>query len=322
MRAVLRFSGSRLISAAITLVGAMVALFLILRLVPGDVVSVMLGPRATPELRARLAAEMGLDRGTLEQLWIFLSRAAVGDFGTDVISRRPIFDIVTEVLPHTLALALAGMGTSLLAGIPLGVLAAWRPGGLLDRALGVLSVSLITTPALVVAILLLVVFSAHLRWLPVSGAGEPGDLLDQAAHLVLPTLAIALGWIGYIARLVRAALLEVMAEPHVRTLRAYGVSEARLVRHFALRPALVPVVAILGIGLGDMIGSAVFAELIFARPGLGRLMEAAIGNRNYPVLQASVVIVVVIYITANLLTDLLNAALDPRVARSLHESGP
>lgn len=315
----LRFVVARTFGALITLFGAVVLLFTLLRFVPGDFVSVMLGPRATPQLRAQLTAEMGLDQSLPQQLWIFLSRAVTGDFGTDVISRRPIIDMVAEVLPHTLALAISAMAVSLIVGIPLGILAASRQGSLLDRVLGVASVAFITTPSLVVSILLLVVFSSYFKWLPVSGAGEPGDLGDQMLHLILPTLAIAIGWVGYIARLVRASLLEIMAEPHVRTLRAYGVSERRIAGIFALRPAIVPIVAILGIGLGDMIGSAVFAEMIFARPGLGSMMNGAIGNRNYPVLQACVLIIVVIYVLANLLTDILNAALDPRIARSLNE---
>ncbi len=313
----LQFIAGRTIGAVVTLLGALLMLFTLLRLVPGDFASIMLGPRATPEIRERLALEMGLDRSLPEQLWLFLSRAATGDFGSDVISHRPIFDVVIEVLPYTLTLALSAMALSLAVGIPLGVLAARRQGSVIDRLLSIVSVAFITTPSLVVSIVLLVLFSSVLHWLPVAGAGDPGDQLDQLRHLILPCLAIALGWIGYIARLVRAALLETLTEPHVRTFRAYGVSERRITGYFALRPSLVPLVAILGIGLGDMIGSAVFAEMIFARPGLGSLMESAIGNRNYPVLQACVLVIVVIYVTANLLSDLLNAILDPRIARSL-----
>lgn len=311
------FLANRAAAAFVTLLGALLLMFAMIRLVPGDLASALLGPRATPELRQRIIEDMGLDKTVPEQIWRFISRAVTGDFGTDVISHRPILDVVQEVMPYTLTLALSAMALSLALGIPLGVIAARRQGSVLDRILTTLSVAFITTPALVVSIVLLLLFSAVFHWLPVAGAGAPGDLLDQLQHLILPCIALALGWIGYIARLVRAALLETLAEPHIRTLRAYGVSERRITGYFALRPSLVPLVAILGIGLGDMIGSAVFAEMIFARPGLGSLMATSIGHRNYPVLQACVLVIVLIYVTANLLSDLANIALDPRIAHSL-----
>ncbi len=175
----------------------------------------------------------------------------------------------------------------------------------------------ITTPSFVISIWLLLIFSLQLNWLPVSGAGDPGNFTDQLSHLILPCLALALGWIGYISRLVRASLLDTMTEGHIRTFRAYGTPEWRLASVFALRPALVPLVSILGLGMGDLIGSAVFAELIFARPGLGSLIFNSIAARNYPVVQACVLVVVVIYVLANLLVDIINAMLDPRIARSL-----
>lgn len=317
MTGALRFLGARLQSAILTVVGATALLFVLVRLVPGDFASVMLGPRATPELRAQIEAEMGLDRSLPVQAWLFLSRAATGDFGTDVVSRRPILDIVLEALPYTLALAASAMALAVALGLALGILAARRPGSWLDSGLSLVTVAFITTPSLVVSILLLLVFSLAFRWLPVAGAGEAGHPLDQLRHLVLPCVALALGWIGYIARLVRASLLDVLHEPHVRTLRAYGVPEGRIVSVYALRLAMVPVVAILGIGLGEMMGSAVFAEIIFARPGLGSLVYNAIGSRNYPVVQACVLVIVLIYVAANLLADVTNAALDPRIARSL-----
>ncbi len=135
--------------------------------------------------------------------------------------------------------------------------------------LGVASVTFITTPAFVVAIFLLLIFSIQLHWLPVTGAGDPGDPLDRLAHLVLPATALSIGWVGYLARLIRASLLEVLSEQHVRMMRAYGVPEGRIVGHFALRLALVPMMAVMGIGIGDMISNAVFVEIVFARPGLG-----------------------------------------------------
>lgn len=315
--AVAGFIATRLVSVILTLVGAAALLFLMVRFVPGDFASVMLGPRATPELRAVISHEMGLDRPLPIQLGLFLMHAATGNFGEDVISHRPILDIVLEVLPNTLALAFSALGLSLLLGIPLGVISALKPGSWLDSLLGLVSISFITTPSLVVSILLLLIFSLALHWLPVAGAGAAGDPLDQLLHLILPCIALATGWVGYISRLVRAALLDTLTEHHVRTLRAYGVPEWRITGIFALRLALVPLVSILGIGLGDLIGSSVFAELIFARPGLGSLIYDSIAQRNYPVVQACVVLIVAFYVVANLVVDLVNAMLDPRIARSL-----
>lgn len=307
----------RLQSALFTIGCVMLMLFVLVRSVPGDMASILLGPRATPQLREQLIAEMGLDRNVFAQLWLFLTRIVRGDFGVDVISRRPIFDIVTEVLPNTLILAGTALALSLVLGILLGILAARARGSWADGLLGLLSVAFVSTPSLVVSIVLLLIFSKALHWLPVAGLGQPGDVPDQLLHLILPATALALGWVGYIARLVRAALLETLTEHHIRTLRAYGVAEWRIIGIFALRLALVPLVAILGIGLGDLISASVFAELIFARPGIGSLIFNAIAVRNYPVVQAAVLVIVFIYILANLAVDLINSRLDPRIGRSL-----
>lgn len=307
----------RLQSALFTIGCVMLMLFVLVRSVPGDMASIMLGPRATTELRQQLVADMGLDRNIFAQLWLFLTRVVRGDFGEDIVSRRPIIDIVSEVLPSTLILAATALLLSLVFGILLGLVAARSRGSWADSLLGLLSVAFVSTPSLVVSIVLLLVFSRLLHWFPVAGVGDPGDVLDQLAHLILPATALALGWIGYIARLVRAALLETLTEHHIRTLRAYGVPEWRIAGIFAMRVALVPLVSILGIGLGDLIGSAVFAELIFARPGIGSLIFNAIAVRNYPVVQAAALVIVVIYILANLAVDLINSRLDPRIARSL-----
>jgi peptide/nickel transport system permease protein len=317
MSGLLSFIWRRSLTALLTIVGAVALLFLLIHFVPGDLASILFGPRATPELRAALVERMGLDKPFIERLFIFLWGAARGDFGIDVVSGRPILDIVLEVLPKTLELAFAALGASLFFGIPLGAIAAVKPGSLIDMTLGVISVVLITTPSFVIAIMLLLVFSLALNWLPVTGAGTPGDPIDQLVHLILPTTALALGWIGYIARLIRASLLEVLAEQHVRTLRAYGVPEWRIILIFAMRLALVPVVAILGIGLGDLIGSAIFAEIIFARPGIGTLIYNAVASRNFAVVQAGTVIVVLAYVLANVCVDIINGLLDPRFSRAV-----
>ncbi|HKP23832.1 MAG TPA: ABC transporter permease [Dongiaceae bacterium] len=310
----------RLAAAALTLVGAILFLFIIIQFVPGDLAGILLGPRATPELRADFAARMGLDRSIPEQALLFFSNALRGDLGNDIITHRPILDMVFEALPNTLQLAGAALLLSMVFGIALGCIAALKPGSMLDTVLGVTSVAFITTPAFVVAIFLLLIFSIQLHWLPVTGGGEPDDPLDRLAHLVLPATALSIGWIGYLARLIRASLLEVLSEQHVRMMRAYGVPEGRIVRHFALRLALVPMIAVMGLGIGDMISNAVFVEFVFARPGIGTMIYNAIRIRNFPVVQAGILFTVLTYVLANLLVDLLNALLDPRIARSLKQA--
>ena len=321
MPALARFVVQRLAAALLTLAGAVMFLFVIIQFVPGDMISILLGPRATPELRAQFTERMGLDRSIPEQIWIFFSRAVTGDLGANPINDRPILDMLLEVLPNSLQLAGTALLVSLVFGIVLGCIAALKPGSLLDTVLGVSSVAFITTPAFVVAIFLLLIFSLQLHWLPVIGAGDPGDPLDRLSHLVLPATALSIGWIGYLARLIRASLLEILSEQHIRMMRAYGVPEGRIVRHFALRLALVPMIAVMGIGVGDMISNAVFVEFIFARPGVGKLIYEAILDRNYPVVQAGILFTVLIYITCNLLVDILNALIDPRIARSLKQTG-
>jgi peptide/nickel transport system permease protein len=310
----LRFLLARTAAAALTLFGALVFLFLLIQNIPGDPVTVMLGPRATPELRAEFAARMALDRPVWEQLWQFIARVATGDLGTDIVTNRPIADLLTEALPNTLQLAASGLAVALVFGVALGVLAALRPGSRIDTVLGLVSVAFITTPAFVVAIFLLLIFAVGLGWFPVTGAGEGAERLR---HLVLPTVALSIGWVGYIARLLRAALLEIMTENHIRLMRAYGVSERRIVGRYALRLALIPLVSVMGIGVGDMIANAIFVEFVFARPGVGTLIYNAVTTRNFPVVQAGILFTVAVYVLANLLVEVVNAALDPRIARSL-----
>ena len=305
----------------LTMAGAILLLFIIIQFVPGDLITIMLGPRATPQLREAFAERMGLDRSVLERLWLFFSHAVRGDFGSDVLSNRPIGDIILEVLPHTLQLAFAAMLIGGGLGVLLGCIAALRPGSRLDSFLGFASVAFITTPSFVVAIFLLLTFSLGLHWLPVTGAGDPSSVTDRLAHLVLPASALAIGWIGYIARLVRASLLEVLSEQHIRMMRAYGIPERRIIGRFALKLALVPLVTVIGLGMGDLIGSAVFTEIIFARPGIGSLIYNSIMTRNYPVAQAGLLVLVLVYVCANLFADIVNSLIDPRIARSLDLRG-
>jgi peptide/nickel transport system permease protein len=317
MRGLPRYLAGRLAVALAVLAGSMALLCSLTLVVPGDPARVLLGPRATDATVAAFRAQMGLDLPLPERLARFFWNALQGDLGRDVLSGRPVADLVLAALPGTLLLALSAIAIALLVAVPIGCLAAVRPGSWADRALAVVSVGLIAIPSYVVAIALLYLFAVRLGWFPVLGAGDAGDPLDKLHHLVLPATALALGWIGYIARLVRASLLEVLNEPYIRTARAYGLSERRVVLKYALRLACIPTVAILGVGLGELMGGAVFVEIIFNRAGLGSLIFDAIESRNYPVVQGGVLVIVAIFVATNLLVDLLYAWLDPRVRDGL-----
>ena len=312
-----RYGVVRLGTAALVLVGSIALLCALTLIVPGDPATVLLGPRATPELIAQFREQMGLDLPIYQRVFVFFIDALRGDLGVDLITGRSVAEMVVAALPNTILLALSAIGLAVLIGIPIGCYAAVRPGSLIDQALAVLSVGLVATPSYVVAILLLYFFSVRLGWFPVLGAGDAGDVLDQLHHLVLPTVALAVGWIGYIARLVRSSLLEILGEPYIRTARAYGQPERRVVMKYALKLACIPTVAVLGVGLGELMGQAVFVEVIFNRPGLGSLIFDAIKNRNYPIVQGGVVVVVALFVLVNLLVDFAYAWLDPRIRENI-----
>jgi peptide/nickel transport system permease protein len=315
----LRYVGSRLVTTVLVLVCATVLLFSLTLFIPGNPAEVLLGPRATPEAVAAYSHIMGLDRPLLERLAIFLGNVLKGDLGRDVISGRPVLDLVLEVFPYTLTLTLSAIGLAVVLGVPLGCYAATHPGSVLDQVAAVVSVGFIALPNFVVAVFLVLIFSVWLHWLPVLGVGRGGGWGDAFLRLILPALSLALSWIGYIARLLRASLLEVLGEAHIRTARAYGVPERRIVYRNALKLAAIPTVAILGLGVGRLLGGAIFAEIVFARPGLGTLVYDAIAVRNYPVVQAAVLVVVGVFTVTNLVTDLSYLWLDPRLGRRLGE---
>ena len=288
-------------------------LFAALHVIPGDPATIMLGSRATPEMRARLQHELGLDQPVAVQLVHFLGRVAHGDLGTDMWTQRGVTTIVLENLPNTLVLIGAGLGWAVLVGIPLGCYSAIRRNSWIDKTTAVLAVGTISVPSFVVAIYALLLFAVQLNWFPVIGAGDPGDLGDQIWHLVLPSFAVGLGWVGYLARIVRASMLEVMGEHHIRTARAFGLTEPKIVLHYALRIAILPTITLLALAIGGLLSSAVFAENIFARPGIGKLIVDAANFRNFPIVQGAVLTTVALFAVAMPIADLLVAWLDPRV---------
>jgi peptide/nickel transport system permease protein len=307
------FIARRCLMALFILFLAVSLLFAMIHMMPGDPASVILGPKASPELKAELSQRMGLDQPLLLQLGRFYTDLAQGDLGVDVFTDRSVSAIVFEQLPYTLVLVLTAIGGATLLGIPLGCFSAIRRNSFLDRLTAVMSVAFIAIPSFVVALYLLLWLSVKLRWFPAMGAGASGDIVDQARHLVLPAIALGLGWVGYIARLVRASMLEVLEEDHIRTARAFGLSERTIIIHYALRIAVLPTVTILGLGIGTMLSGALFAEIVFSRPGIGKLLHEAVVTRNYPVVMGSVLVTTGFFVLSTLVSDIINAILDPRL---------
>ena len=304
------------LAVAIVLV-AMFILFSLIHLVPGDPASIVLGPRATPDLIAAFRERMGLDRPLPVQFVTFLGHTLQGDLGRDVFTDTSVASIVLRELPHTFALAGAGLGWAVLLGIPLGCFSAANRNTWLDRISGVVSVSAIAVPSFVVAIYSLLIFAVWLHWFPALGAGPDGDIVQQLWHLVLPAFALGLGWVGYICRLVRASMLEVLTEHHIRTARAFGIPERRVIYTYALKLAILPTVTLLGSGTGRLLSGAVFIEIVFNRPGVGKLVFEAVGARNYPVVLGTVLVTTICFVLCTLAADLLTAVLDPRVREKL-----
>jgi len=296
---------------------ALLTVFVLLHIMPGDPVSIALGPRATPEVQAQYAEKMRLNDPLPIQFAVFAGGVLTGDLGHDVFSGRSVATMVFEQLPYTLVLAFTAILWSALVGIPLGCISAVNPNGWLDRILGLISVGTIAVPAFLVSVWSLLLFSLTLNWFPVIGAGDIGDYKDQLHHLVLPAFAVGLGWVGYLARLARASMLEVMNENHIRAARAFGLPSNTIVFRYALKIAVLPTITMLGIGFGNLISSTVFAEIIFARPGMGKLIFDMVMARNFPVVQGAVMVTAALYVFATLMADLTVAWLDPRVRESL-----
>lgn len=308
-----QFLVRRTFTSLITVILAMVLLFLIIQLIPGDAATIMLGPRAGPEVIKEYTRRMGLDQPVYVQLGKFLFNVFRGDLGTDVLTHLPVSNLLLNVLPHTVILAFSSILLASIIGIPLGTYAAAYRNSFWDKITGLMSISMITVPAFLKAILLLLVFGVILRWFPARGAGEAGNIWDQLWHLCLPTLSLALGWIGYIARLMRSTVLEELTEDYVRTARSKGLPENITVYKHAVRGALIPVIAVIGVGFGNLLGGAVLVEIVFQRPGLGYLIFNAIQTRNYPVVQGGLIVVVFMYVVVNMLADLSHGFIDPRV---------
>jgi peptide/nickel transport system permease protein len=309
----IRYLTRRAIVAVLVALLVLIALASIARVLPGDAATVMLRERATPQLVERVREQMDLDKSVPEQVGRFVLNALHGDLGADFFSRRPVLDIVLDALPHTIVLAIASMLLATLLAIPLGVLAATRPGSVLDRTLATASIVAISIPSLVAGLVLLVLFGVRFHVFPIIGTGSFSDPVDYLHHLALPSIALAMSWVGYIARLLRASLVEELSANYIRAATAYGIRNRVIFFRYALKNAFIPTLAVVGFGIATLMGGALFVEVIFTRKGVGTALSYAISTRNYAVVQGLVAVVSVLFILTNLLVDLAYRFVDPRV---------
>jgi ABC-type dipeptide/oligopeptide/nickel transport system permease component len=314
---VLEFTLRRLLQVLPVVVLSSVGVFLLLHLVPGDPVAVLAGPDATPETIQAMRQELGLDRSLPVQYGIWLGRVLRGDFGRSYAYRRPVGELILQRIPATVELALAGLALALLVAIPTGVLAAVRQGSVFDWLASTLSGFAIAMPNFWFGILAIIVFSLTLGWLPPGGMVELSrDPVAGLWFLVLPAVTLALNQAAVLSRFVKASVLEVLNEDYVRTARAKGLSEAQVTRRHVVRAALIPVATVLGLEFGRLLGGAVIVESVFAWPGMGRLIVQGILHRDYPIVQATLLLLVITFVAVNLVTDLVYGLLDPRIRLS------
>lgn len=309
-----RYIVHRLAVTVPILIAMSVFVFLIMRLVPGDPVRTMLGFRATDENVATVRAQLGLDRPLLDQYLTWLNGVVHLDLGQDFVSKQPLTQALSERLPVTLELTFLAMALAIAIGIPAGVLAATRSKRT-GRASTAFVVASISIPDFWLGIMLVLLFAGTFRLLPPSGYTPfLEDPVANLRYMILPVLTLAVAEAAYILRTTRGAMEETLGTPFVTFLRARGISERRIVYQHALRSAAVPVVTVIGIQLGVLLGGAIVVESLFALPGVGRMIVTGINQRNYPVVQAGVLVIAFLFIVCNLLTDLLYGSLDPRLA--------
>ena len=304
----LTFVVRRLLLAIPVLLGVVFVVMLTVELIPGDAVALMLGEHATREAVAKLRDFLGLDKPLAVRYVEYLGRVARGDLGRSMQQNRPVVDELADAWPATLELTMAALALAAIVGVAAGVVSAVWPNGVFDALARIGALLGLSMPVFWIGLVLIVVFSLWLPWFPVGGAGSP-------SHLVLPAVTLALPSIAMVARMTRSSVLEVLREDYVRTARAKGVAERLVVAKHALRNAFIPIVTLLGLQAGQLMGGAVLTETVFAWPGLGRLMVKAIFARDYVLLQGAVLVFALAFVVVNLLVDLSYGALDPRISR-------
>lgn len=306
------YIAKRLLWVIPTLLAVLFLLFSLTYLLPGDPADIILGPRATEEMAQDLRQRLGLDRPWYEGYIDYIRSILRGDLGVSIFRNRPVSNVVMEVLPYTLALTFAGMGLAVFNGIIIGLLAASYQGSWLDSLLTFISFLTASTPTYIASVLIIVVFSVNLNLLPSIGLGE-GGLLNSLYYLIGPAVALSIGWTGYIARLTRSSMLETLESDFIQTEKSFGLPRYYIIYKYALKKAVKPIIAVVGLGIGRLLGGAVFVEVIFTRPGLGRLIVNSIYERDLPLVRGGVLVAALLFVLANLLADISYAYFDPRI---------
>ena len=305
----MRFVLRRLVQLVPTLIGVSVIVFLMMRMVPGDPARQALGPEATGDEVAILHHQWGLDQPLPVQYVYSLGRALHGDFGRSTVSRVTVTQEIWARFPNTLALTFASMAVSVVVGLTLGIVAAVKPNTLIDRASMVVALLGVCTPSFWLGLMLIVLFSVDLGWLPSFGSGG-------MAHLALPALTLGTAASAIIARVTRSSMLEVLGEDYVRTARAKGITDRSVIINHALKNALIPIITILGLQFGGLLSGAIVVETVFAFPGVGLLLINAINNRDFPIVQGAMLLFTLEFVLANLLVDVVYGRVDPRIVYS------
>jgi len=303
---VIRFLVNRIFTLIPVALGVATLTFALIHLVPGDPVAAMLGDNAQAADIAAMRHELGLDRPLWRQYLSYLEGISRGDLGESLSMREPVWRLIAERYPATLELAAAGLAVAIVLACPLGLLAGINPGGFADAGAMTLAILGISVPHLYLGPLLMIIFSLHLRWLPLTGRGG-------ISHLVLPAITLGAALAAIMARMLRQSLVQVLGADYIRTARSKGLSRlAALMRH-GLRNALTPVITLLGLEVGALLTGSIITEMIFSWPGLGRLMISAIGNRDYPLVEGCVLVFALSYVAVNMVTDVVYSAVDPRI---------
>lgn len=303
----------RLLWVPLTVLGVVTIVFFSVHLVPGDPAAMILGEYATDEAVATLRHQLGLDRPLLVQYVGYIGRILTGDLGHSLRTKQLVLGEILRVFPATLELSVASIVVAVLFGIPVGMVAALRRNTWLDYGVMGLAMVGVSMPIFFFAMLLILGLAYHANLFPILGAGEQGNLLSRLHHLVLPSLTIGVTLSALVARMTRSSVLEVLGQDYMRTAMAKGLAHSRVVYKHGLRNALIPLVTILGVNMGNLLGGTVITESVFSRPGLGRLLLDAISARDYPQIQGAVAFFAFFFVAINLVTDLMYGFIDPRI---------
>ncbi len=303
----------RMLLAIPTLLAVLTLVFIIVRVLPGDPAQASLGDYASAEAVEALRVRLGLDKPLPMQYVDFLGGIVRGDLGKSMKNGQPVADKIMFALPYTLELTFASVLVGVIMGVPLGILTALRRNGIADYIGRVFSLTGLSVPAFYLGIFLMLVFGVELGWFPVVGAGDRDSWISRVNHLVLPAFTLGLIMTAYVTRMTRSAMLNIMGEDYVRTARAKGLADRVVMVRHALRSALIPIVSIVGLFTISLIGSSVMTEIVFSRPGLGKMMVDSMKQRDYTTIQSIMVVYAFIIVLINLFVDILYGFVDPRV---------